>query len=121
MDKNNTKELTVVKLSIIDRIKNIFKKLFSPKKEIETQMNEVQKEQQENTFINSIKIEENDEEKRLLKLQTLIAEEVITEEELPTEDVKALHELYDKQILELKRSIDDYREKILKLRMNITE
>lgn len=118
MDKNNTKELTVVKLSIIDRIKNIFKKLFS-KKEIEVV--EKEEKQKENTFINSIKIEENDEEKRLLKLQSLIAEEVITEEELPTEDVKALHELYDKQILELKRSIDDYREKILKLRMNISE
>lgn len=118
MDKNNTKELTVVKLSIIDRIKNIFKKLFS-KKEIEVV--EKEEKQKENTFINSIKIEENNEEKRLLKLQTLISEDIITEEELPAEDIKALHELYDKQILELKKSIDDYREKILKLRMNITE
>lgn len=118
MDKNNTKELTVVKLSIIDRIKNIFKKLFS-KKEIEVV--EKEEKQKENTFINSIKIEESDEEKRLLKLQTLISEDIITEEELPKEDIKALHELYDKQILELKKSIDDYRERILKLRMNISE
>ncbi len=118
MDKNNTKELTVVSSSIIDRIKNIFKKLFL-KKEIEVV--EAEEKQKENTFINSIKIEESDEEKRLLKLQSLIAEEVITEEELPTEDVKALHELYDKQILDLKKSIDEYREKILKLRMNISE
>lgn len=118
MDKNNTKELTVVKLSIIDRIKNIFKKLFS-KKEIEVV--EKEEKQKENTFINSIKIEENNEEKRLLKLQTLISEDIITEEELPAEDIKALHELYDKQILELKKSIDDYRERILKLRMNISE
>lgn len=121
MDKNNTKELAVVKLSIIDRIKNIFRKLFSSKKEIETQKNEVQEKQKENTFISSIKIEENDEEKRLLKLQTLIAEDVITEEELTEEDVKALHQLYDRQILQLKKEIDDYREKILKLRMNISE
>lgn len=118
MDKNNTKELTVVKLSIIDRIKNIFKKLFS-KKEIEVV--EKEEKQKENTFINNIKIEENNEEKRLLKLQTLISEDIITEEELPAEDVKALHKLYDRQILQLKKEIDDYREKILKLRMNITE
>lgn len=118
MDKNNTKELTVVKLSIIDRIKNIFKKLFS-KKEIEVV--EKEEKQKENTFINSIKIEENNEEKRLLKLQTLISEDIITEEELPAEDVKALHKLYDRQILQLKKEIDDYREKILKLRMNISE
>ena len=129
MDKKNTKELAVVKLSIIDRIKNIFKKLFSSNKEQEKEMKEVQEKQKENTFITSIKIEENDEEKRLLKLQTLISEDVITEEELPQksniptipEDIKALHQLYDKQILELKKSIDDYREKILKLRMNISE
>lgn len=118
MNKNNTKELTVVRPSIIDRIKNIFKKLFS-KKEIETI--EKEEKQKENTFINSIKIEENDEEKRLLKLQTLIAEDVITEEELPEEDVKSLHKLYDSQILQLKKEIDDYRERILKLRMNISE
>ncbi len=121
MDKNNTKELAVVRLSIIDRIKNIFKKLFSSKKEKETREDEVQDKQKENTFINSIKIEENDEEKRLLKLQTLISEDVITEEELPEEDVKALHKLYDRQILDLKKEIDDYRERILKLRMNISE
>lgn len=121
MDKNNTKELTVIKLSIIDRIKNIFKKLFSKKEKETEEVVKIEEKQKENTFINSIKIEEDDEEKRLLKLQTLISEEVITEEELPTEDVKALHELYDKQILDLKKSIDEYREKILKLRMNISE
>lgn len=119
MDKNNSNELTVVKENILDKIKNFFKKLFSKneeEKKVETV--EVKKE---NNFINSVKIEEDTEEKRLLKLQSLIAEDVITEEELPEEDVKALHKLYDKQILELKREIDEYREKILKLRMNINE
>lgn len=121
MDKNNTKELTVVKLSIIDRIKNIFKKLFSKKEKVEEIVITEEKAKKENAFINSVKIEEDDEEKRLLKLQTLIADDVVTEDELPEEDVKALHQLYDRQILQLKKEIDDYREKILKLRMNITE
>ncbi len=120
MDNNNTKELAVVRLNIIDRIKNIFKKLFS-KKEKETEIVEIKEKQKENTFINSIKIEEDDEEKRLLKLQTLISENIVTEEELPEEDVNALHKLYDRQILQLKKEIDDYREKILKIRMNINE
>ena len=125
MDKNNTKELTVVKENIFDKIKNFFKKLFSkqePKEaqEIFTDEN-IKNVEKENSFINRVKIEEDNEEKRLLKLQSLIAEEIITEDELPEEDVKALHLLYDKQILELKRSIDEYKEKILKLRMNIKE
>lgn len=119
MDKNNSNELTVVKENIIDKIKNFFKKLFS-KKEEEKQV-EIVQTKKENDFINSVKIEEDNEEKRLLKLQSLIAEDVITEEELPEEDVEALHKLYDKQILDLKKQIDEYREKILKLRMNINE
>ena len=119
MDKNSTKELMVVRLGIIDKIKNFLKKLFSKKEKIEKI--EVQEIKKENTFINNVKIQENDEEKRLLKLQTLIADDIVAEEELPEEDVKALHQLYDKQILQLKKEIDDYREKILKLRMNITE
>lgn len=118
MGKNNTKELAVVKLSIIDKIKNIFKKLFYKN---EKEVIEIEEKQKENNFINSIKIEESDEEKRLLKLQKLIADDIVTEEELPEEDIKALHKLYDRQILQLKKEIDDYREKILKLRMNINE
>ncbi len=116
MDKNSTKELTIVRLSIIEKIGNFLKKLFSKKENLEVQ--EIKKE---NTFISNIKIQENDEEKRILKLQTLIADDIVTEEELPEEDVNALHKLYDKQILQLKKEIDDYREKILKLRMNISE
>ncbi len=118
MGKNNSNELTVVKENILDKIKNFFKRLFSKKEEEKVEIAETKKE---NSFINSVKIEEDSEEKRLLKLQSLIVEDVITEEELPKEDVKALHELYDRQILELKREIDEYREKILKLRMNINE
>lgn len=119
MDKNNSNELTVVNENILDKIKNFFKKLFS-KKEEEKQVETVQTKK-ENDFINSVKIEEDNEEKRLLKLQSLLEEDLITEEEIPEEDVKALHRLYDRQILELKKSIDEYREKILKLRMNINE
>ena len=119
MDKNNSNELTVVKENILDKIKNFFKKLFSKKEE--EKIEETVKVKKENDFINSVKIEEDNEEKRLLKLQSLIVEDVINEDELPEEDVKALHELYDRQILELKKSIDEYREKILKLRMNINE
>ncbi len=121
MDKNSTNELMIVKLSMIDRIKSFFKKLFSKKEKEKVENVEVQEIKKENTFINNIKIQADDEEKRLLKLQALIADDIVTEEELPEEDVKALHKLYDRQILQLKKEIDDYREKILKLRMNINE
>lgn len=119
MDKNSTNELTIIRLGIIDKIKSFFKKLFSKKEKIEKV--EVQETKKENTFINNIKIQEDDEEKRLLKLQALIADDIVTQEELPEEDIEALHKLYDRQILQLKKEIDDYREKILKLRMNINE
>ena len=123
MDKKNSNELTVVKENILDKIKKIFKKLFYKKENVEKieEITKTEEEKIENTFINSVKIEEDNEHNRLLKLQNLISEDIITEKELPEEDVKALHKLYDEQILELKKSIDEYREKILKLRMNISE
>ncbi len=116
MEKSN-KELTVVKESFFDKVRKFFKKLFSKKEEVV----EITENQKENDFLSRVKIEEDNEEKRLLKLQSLLAEEVITEEELPDDDIKALHELYNKQILQLKREIDEYRQKTLKLRMNKQE
>ena len=116
MEKSN-KELTVVKESFFDKVRKFFKKLFSKKEEVV----EITENQKENDFLSRVKIEEDNEEKRLLKLQSLLAEEVIAEEELPDDDIKALHELYNKQILQLKREIDEYRQKTLKLRMNKQE
>lgn len=116
MEKSN-KELTVVKESFFDKVRKFFKKLFSKKEEVV----EITENQKENDFLSRVKIEEDNEEKRLLKLQSLIEEEVITEEELPEDDEKELHKLYDKQIFDLKKEIDVYRQKILKLRMNINE
>lgn len=116
MDKK-VGELTIIKEVFFDRFKKFFKKIFLKKANISTEQETVNK----NDFFSRIKIEENNEEKRLLKLQNLMAEEVITEDELPEDDVKALHELYDSQILQLKKEIDEYRQKILKLRMNINE
>ncbi len=119
MNKEN-KELIVVKTTVFDKIKKFFKKLFFKKEEIYEAVDENQNKK-ENDFINRVKIEEDVEKQRLLKLQELIAEDIIKEEELPDDDVKALHKLYDNQILELKKSIDEYREKILKIRMSINE
>ena len=131
----NTKELMVVKPTIFDRIKSFFKILFSKNnkdsKKIEELNDDIQSKNDDNTsftnntnsndFINNMKVEENTEEIRLIKLQNLIAEDVIKEEELPEEDIKALNKLYDKQILELKKSIEEYKEKIINLRMHINE
>lgn len=119
MDKENSKELIVVREGFFDKLKKFLKKLFSKKDNI--QEDEIQNEEKDDSFKNRVKIEEDSEGQRLRKLQNLINDEEITEAELPNEDIKALHELYDTQILELKKSIDEYREKILKLRMNIKE
>ena len=132
----DTKELTVVKTTVFDKIKKFFKILFlKNKKNIEDDEiladNTVKSEQSiqmenlnktsSNDFVNNVKVEEDTEEARLIKLQNLIAEDVIKEEELPDEDIKALNKLYDKQILELKKNIDEYKQKIVKLREKINE
>ena len=71
MDNKNSNELIVVKENLLDKIKNFFRKLFS--KQQQDKIEEVEEvEEKENSFIKNVKIEEDNEEKRLLKLQTLI-------------------------------------------------
>ena len=132
----STKELIVVKSTIFDKIKNFFKILFSKnKKDVESNeipadnttkseqsvKIEMAKKVSTSDFANNVKVEEDTEEARLIKLQKLIAEDVIKEEELPDEDIIALNKLYDKQILELKKNIDEYKQKIVKIRESINE
>lgn len=128
MEESKNNKLIVAKETVFDKIIGFFKKIFSKKNKEEVNNNPniiddtKEKGSRNTTFSEGIKVKQNNEnEDRLTNLQKLIAEDMITEDELPEEDIKELHKLYDSQILELKRSIDEYREKILKIRMNISE
>lgn len=113
--------LMPVRENIFDKIKNFFKNLFSRNivedYEIENSEDVVENQQQikNSIFADNIKVEETEEQK-LLKLQRLIREKRISEQDLSIEERNKLRNLYNLQIQNLKKSIMQNRNKILKLK-----
>lgn len=113
--------LMPVKENIFDKIKNYFKNLFNRNTvkdyEIETSENILENQQQikNSIFVENIKVEET-EEQRLLKLQRLIREKRISEQDLSIDERDKLRNLYKSQIQNLKKSIMQKRNKIMKIK-----
>ena len=67
------------------------------------------------TFKNSIIIEQNEEELRILKLQTAYKNGEINESDIPENDKNKLIDLYKKQNKELKDNIEKEKYEIKKI------
>ena len=103
--------------SIFYKIKMFFKNLFSKKKDevvsIEVNTNDINmNDEKKNAFMEDIR-KVDDEEISLLKLQTKYRKGEIGEKDLTEDQINALCLLYDKQIAELKKSIELKKQKIL--------
>lgn len=72
-----------------------------------------------NDFANSLIVEENNEEKELLKLQEEFEQGLVKEEDLSQEQVAKLEKLYNKQIEELNQSFLDYKNKIISIKKQL--
>lgn len=113
--------LMPVNENIFTKIKNYLKKLFKQqiikdcKIENTDNILENQEEIKNSIFVQSIKIEETEEQK-LLQLQKLIREKKITENDLSEEEKNKLRKLYNSQIEDLRKSILQKRNKIMKIK-----
>ncbi len=113
--------LMPVNENIFTKIKNYLKKLFKQqiikdcKIENTDNILEKQEEIKDSIFVQSIKIEETEEQK-LLQLQKLIREKKITENDLSEEEKNKLRKLYNSQIEDLRKSILQKRNKIMKIK-----
>lgn len=126
--KENTQEKSLVKVtenSIFYKIKKFFKNLFYKDTEIKNNViaeeninSNVESEDKKSAFMESIRNIEN-EETRLLKLQKQYRNGEIKEEELTPEQVNSLCDLYDKQIVNLKKSNAIRKQKILEYRRRL--
>lgn len=117
MNKDTQEKLSVnvKENNIFYRIKRFFINLFSKNKSIEDVSdvnNNEEREEQQNSFRESIKNIET-EETKLLELQRQYRRGEIKEEELTQEQVDALCALYDKQIESLRKAIDIRKQKLL--------
>lgn len=108
--------LTPVNESIFTKIKNFFKNLFG-QQTIENTDNTVenQEEIKNSIFTENIRIEETEEQK-LVRLQKLVREKRISEKDLSVEERENLRKLYNSQIEDLRKSILQKRNKIMKIK-----
>ena len=100
--KNN--KLMSYKESIFTKILNFFKKLFLKEKNGTSQEGveqPISNKQQKENFIENISINENEEEKRLKRLQLQYDNGEINEEDISKEDMDKLIEIYQKETEEL--------------------
>lgn len=110
---------------MLKKIKEFFIKIFrinnckyieAPKEEIIT--NNI-KEESDN-FKSKI-IVENEEDRRILKLQQDFKAGLIKEEDLPEEDFDLLNALYLSQIEKVKQSIEEYKNKIIVIKSKLEQ
>ena len=120
----NTYEKSLVKVdnSIFGRIKLFFKNLFKSNIQ-ESAINEniiIEQEKsntiQENNFVTNIKIQENKQNLRLTKMSKDLESGKIIEEDLCEHELQELREFYLQQIEEKKQSIENYKNRIIKMK-----
>lgn len=121
----NTKENMLIKSNkkgIFYQIKKFFMDIFNKQRSYDSKLDfceqvqtTVENENKKSTFMEYIKNIE-DEETKLLKLQKQYHKGEIREEDLTEEQVTLLCALYDKQIVELKKSNEIKKQKILEYR-----
>lgn len=122
--KDNVQSISVVKETFFNKIKKYFNNLFFKGKEKETisdlKSDIVQYEnKQKEEFTKNIKVEEDKEKQRLTKLQSMLRNKEIDEKEISKEDELKLRKLYEIQINNLKKTIEEHRKAIVKIKSKL--
>lgn len=111
-----SKEMIEYKENFISKIKKFFKKLFGRNEDIQENV-ESKKElnkMEKNNFKENIEVKEDEDELKIIKLQTEYKAGNIREEDMTDEEHEKLINLYKKQNKELKEKIDTKKHKIRK-------
>lgn len=124
MNKGKEELLVVNENSIFYKIKTFFRRIFSnnKNKEIKQEVQEIKipnSNNKKSSFIKEIKIKENKELKELLHLQKLFKMGRIKEKDLSKQERIELEKLYIHQNYELKKSINNYKNKIIAIRTKL--
>lgn len=121
----NNNNLPVIKeeSGFFTKIKMFFKTLFKLNNKVPNYSFAVEQGNylniKNNDFSQSLRIEENTEEKELLKLQEQFEKGLVTEEELTEEQVDKLEQLYNEQIEKLNEEFLNYKNKILSIKKQL--
>ena len=120
----NTYEKSLVKVNIFGRIKLFFRNLFKNstlEEDIITEnvIEEKNNLLKENNFINNIKLSEKKLNLRLQKMSKDLESGKIIEEDLCEQELQELREFYQQQIEEKKASIENYKNRIIKIKSQL--
>ena len=114
MDQNT--QIVEKKESLFTKIKKFIRKILN-KDNINDSEEKVKNDskvniERANNFVDEVKIENNQEMERLLKLQEEFREGKITQGDLSDEDIDKLGKLYDEQIEKIKVQIEECKKRI---------
>ena len=123
MKKTKDSLLVVNENSIFYKIKVFFSKIFFKNRNDEVIKEDIISNNtfvdnnidKKKSFVENIKIQENEEIKELLYLQKLFKMGRIKEKDLSKKERIELEKLYKQQIFELNRSINNYKNKIISI------
>lgn len=120
----NTYEKSLVKVNIFGRIKLFFRNLFKNstlEEDIITEnvIEEKNNLVKENNFINNIKLSEKKLNLRLQKMSKDLESGKIIEEDLCEQELQELREFYQQQIEEKKDLIENYKNRIIKIKSQL--
>lgn len=120
------KSLTRVDNNIFGKIKKFLKNLFRSDLQAKAVSENIIKEQEENniiedrSFINNVKIQENKQNLKLTKLSKDLETGKIIEEDLCEQELQELRNFYLQQIEEKKQIIENYKNRIVKIKTQLT-
>ena len=120
----NEKSLVKVDNNIFSKIKLFFRNLFKINKTedntvIENIIEEKNNSIKENNFISNIKLLERKPNLRLQKMIKDLESGEIIEEDLCEQELQELREFYLQQIEEKKQSIENYKNKIIRIKAQL--
>lgn len=119
-DMKSKNELVEYRENIFTRILSFFKNIFSKKNVIEenNEISEASKitNDKKESFLDSVVVKEDEEEKRLKALQIQYDNGEISEEDISKEDTKKLIEMYNKETEEIKKDIERRKKHIIQMR-----
>lgn len=114
-ENSEEKGLTKIQTGAFARIKRFFQNLLVGKEKTPRVEAHINTNNNEDDFRENIQIKQEEEEKRILKLQQDFKKGIIEEKDLPEEDYKKLLKLYNEQNEKIKQEIEMYRKETAKI------
>lgn len=120
----DNKNLMLRQESLFQKIKSFFMKIFRKQKMVEeSNTTEIFEEnnriEKQKTFLDDIKVAEDTEKLKILKLQRDYEAGLIKEEEMTDDQISKVEKMYEEQIMKLRNDYDGYKHRMINVRKKL--